>query len=177
MRRSGDSGQLGNDAVREDLAMPRVIDVHRVVIERRHRGHYRRHHSHGVGVVMKAVEEPQQRFVDHGVTADAVRERLQLGGLGQVAVEKQIGHFHEAAVFGQLLDRVAAMQQHTGITVDIGDLAFGSRRDAKARVKREHAVIFVDRGDVDDVGADGAAVDGKEGLLAGAQVSELEFLV
>jgi hypothetical protein len=95
----------------------------------------------------------------------------------QVTVEQQIGDFHEAAVFSQLLDGVTAMQQHTGVTVDIGDLAFGGRRDAKARVKREHAVIFVDRGDVDDIGADRAGMNGKEGLLAGAQVSELEFLV
>ena len=78
VRRGRDGRQLGDDAMREDLAMPRIMDVGRVVIERRHRGHDRRHHRHRMGVVMEAVEESQQRFVDHRVAADAAGELLQL---------------------------------------------------------------------------------------------------
>ena len=74
VRRCGDRRDLGNDAVREDLAVTRVIDVHRVVIEGRHRGHNRRHHRHRVGVVVKAIEESQQRLVDHRVMTNAVGE-------------------------------------------------------------------------------------------------------
>ena len=69
VRRGGDRRQLRDDAVREDLAMPRIMDVHRVVIERRHRGDHRRHHRHRVRVVVEAVEEAQQRLVDHRVRA------------------------------------------------------------------------------------------------------------
>ena len=78
VRRRGDRRDLGDDAVREDLAMPRVMDVHRVVIERRHRGDHRRHHRHRVRVVVEAVEEAQQRLVDHRVMTDVAGELLQL---------------------------------------------------------------------------------------------------
>ena len=86
--RRRDGRQLGDDAVREDLAMPRVMDVHRVVIERRHRRHHRRHHRHRVRVVMEAAEEAQQRLVDHRVIADAALELLELRLVRQVAVQQ-----------------------------------------------------------------------------------------
>ena len=71
VRGGRDRRDLGDDAVREDLAMARVMDVHRVVIERRHRGDHRRHHRHRMRVVVEAVEEAQQRLVDHRVMTDA----------------------------------------------------------------------------------------------------------
>ena len=86
--RRRDGRQLGDDAVREDLAVPRVMDVHRVVIERGHRRHHRRHHRHRVRVVMEAAEEPQQRLVDHRVIADAVLELLELRLARQIAVQQ-----------------------------------------------------------------------------------------
>ena len=69
------------------------------------------------------------------------------------------------------------MQQHAFVTVDVGDLALGGGGDAEAGIEGEDAVILVDRGDVDDIGAEGAGTDGELGLLAGAQVRELELLV
>ena len=77
--RRRDGRQLGEDAVREDLAVPRVMDVHRVVIERRHRRDDRGHHGHRVRVVMEAVEESQQRLVDHRVVADRARRTARAG--------------------------------------------------------------------------------------------------
>jgi hypothetical protein len=58
--RRRDGRQLGHDAMGENLPMTRVMDVHRVVIERRHRGHHRGHHGHRVRVVMEAAKESQQ---------------------------------------------------------------------------------------------------------------------
>ena len=72
--RRRDGWQLGHDTMGEYLAMTRVMDVHRVVIERRQRSHHRGHHRHRVRVVMEAAEEAQQRLVDHRVVADAVLE-------------------------------------------------------------------------------------------------------
>src|SRR5256885_17147850 len=78
VRSGGDGGELGDDAMREDLAVARVMDVHPVVIERRHRGHHRRHHRHGMRVVVEAVEEAQQRLVEHGVVTGVAGELLEL---------------------------------------------------------------------------------------------------
>ncbi len=55
-----DGRHLGDDAMREDLAMLRILDVHGVVIERRHRADDAGHHRHRVGVEMEPIEEPQQ---------------------------------------------------------------------------------------------------------------------
>jgi hypothetical protein len=50
------------------------------------------------------------------------RGRLVLLRLGrQFAVEQQIADLEKVAVLGELVDRVAAMQQHAGVAVDIGD--------------------------------------------------------
>jgi hypothetical protein len=38
----------------------------------------------------------------------------------QFAVEQQVADFHEARLFGQLADRIAAVQQHAFIAIDIG---------------------------------------------------------
>ncbi len=42
-----DGRDLGDDAMRKDLPMARVMDVHRVVIERGKGGHDGRHHAMG----------------------------------------------------------------------------------------------------------------------------------
>ncbi len=148
---------LGDDAVGEDLAVPRVMDVHGVVIEGRHRGHHRRHHGHRVRVVVEAVEEAQQRLVDHRVITDVVGELLELLAARQVAVQQQVRHFHEAALLGQLLDGIAAMQQHAGVAVDVGDAAFGGCGGAVAGIVGEDAEILVERRDIHAPRADGAA--------------------
>jgi hypothetical protein len=76
--RRRDGRQLGNDSMGENLPMTRVMDVHRVVIERRQRSHHRGHHGHRVRVVMEAAKESQQRLIDHRVIADALLELIEL---------------------------------------------------------------------------------------------------
>ncbi|MCY1306947.1 hypothetical protein D9M70_568370 [compost metagenome] len=46
----------------------------------------------------------------------------------QFAVEQQVADFEEVAMFCKLLDRVAAVQEHAFVAVDIGDLGFARRR-------------------------------------------------
>jgi hypothetical protein len=41
--------------------------------------------------------------------------------LGQFAVQQQIADFHEARLLGQLIDRIAAVEQHALVAVDIGE--------------------------------------------------------
>ena len=109
VRGRGDRRNLRDDAVGEDLSVPRVIDVHRVVIERGHRGHDRRHHRHRVRVVVEAVEETQQRLVQHSVVADIVGELVELLAARQLAQQDQVRALGEGALLGELLDGVAAV--------------------------------------------------------------------
>jgi hypothetical protein len=81
-------GSLATMRCAKDLAVPRVMDVHRVVIERRHRRDHRRHHRHRMRVVVKATVEAQQRLVDHRVIADAVLELVELDTGRQFAVQQ-----------------------------------------------------------------------------------------
>ena len=57
----------------------------------------------------------------HGVARDAIVKILLLRLGRQFAVEQQVAGFQEVAVFGQLLDRIAAVQQDAFVAIDIGD--------------------------------------------------------
>ena len=172
-----DGRDLGDDPMGEDLAVARVMDVHRVVIERRHRGDDRRHHRHRMRVVVEAIKEAQQRLVDHRVMTDVGVELLQLGLGGQLAAQQQVAHLHESALLGELFDRIAPVQQHAGVAVDIGDPAFAGRGHAEARVVGENPVVLGDVGDVEYGRPDGAGLDGEQALLARGKISEFEVLV
>jgi hypothetical protein len=76
-----------------------------------------------------------------------------------VPVQKQIAGFQEVAVFGELLDRIAAVFEDAGVAVDIGDLGLAAPGRGEAGVVGEHAGLGVELGDVDHIGPDGAAQD------------------
>ena len=144
-----DRRHLGDDAVREDLAMPRIIDVERVVVEAGHRGDHRRHLRHRVRVVVEAVVEAQQRLVDHRVPRDAALELRELRPRRQLAVDQQVRDLDERALGGELLDRVAAVQQHALVAVDVGDLRLAGRGRHEAGIEGEDPVILGQRRDVE----------------------------
>ena len=79
-------------------------------------------------VAPEALEEPAHLLVHHGVARDAIVEVRLLGGGRQFAVEQQIAGLEEVAVLGQLLDRIAAIEQDAFVAVDIGDLGLRSCR-------------------------------------------------
>ena len=138
----GDRRNLRDDAMSEYLAMTRIMDVHRVVIERRHRRNHAREHRHRMRVVLETVEEPQQRFVDHRVVLNRVRELRELLARRQLAVDKEIRDLEEVALFRELLDRHAAMQEHTFVAIDEGDLALARRGRHEARIECEKSVFL-----------------------------------
>ncbi len=172
-----DRRNLGDDAVSENLTMARIIDIHRVMVERGHRGDHSGHHGHRVCVVMKAVEEPQQRLVDHRVMTDVGGEVIQLLGARQFAVQHQVGDFHERALFRQLLHREAAVQQYAFIAVNVRDPAFGRGRGTESRVEGEYAQILVDRGNVDDGGTDSAIANGQLRFAIAGSIDQFELFV
>ncbi len=174
MRSGGDGGELGDDAMREDLAVARVMDIHGVVIERRHRRHHRRHHRHGMRVVVEAVEEAQQRLVEHGVVTDVAGELLELLRRGELSEQQQVGDLHEGALFRELLDRVAAIQQHARIPVDVGDAALGRGGRAEARIVGEHIEVFVKTCDIERRRPDGAGAHRQVAAAPAGAIGELE---
>ena len=62
-------------------------------------------------------------LVHHRVAGDAIVEIGLLRGGRQFAVEQQVAGLEEVAVLGELVDRIAAIEQDARVAVDIGDLA------------------------------------------------------
>ena len=133
----GERRHLRDHAHRGDHALHRIGDVGRVVIERRHRADRAAHHRHRVRVAPEALEEAAHLLMDHRVAVHAIVEVLLLRLGRQFAVEQQVAGLEEVAVLGELLDRVAAIEQDALVAVDIGDLGLAASRRGEARVVGE----------------------------------------
>ena len=123
-----DRRHLGDHAERSDHALVRIGDVGRVVIEGRQRADHAAHDRHRMRVAAEAGEEAAHLLVDHRVVGDAVVEVGLLRRRRQFAVEQQVAGLEEVAVLGQLLDRIAAIEQDALVAVDEGDLRIRRRR-------------------------------------------------
>ncbi len=106
----------------------RIGDVGRVVIERRQRADRAGHDGHRMRVAAEALEEAAHLLVHHRVAGHAIVEVGFLRGGRQFAVQQQIAGLEEVAVFGELFDRVAAIEQDAFVAVDVGDLGSRSSR-------------------------------------------------
>ena len=83
-------------------------------------------------VVVEPVEETLAHvLVDEGVVDDVVAPLLELCGIGQFAVDEQIGHLEVARLLGELLDRVTAVPEDSGLAVEFGDGALGGSGGAE----------------------------------------------
>ena len=135
-RHRRDRRHLGDQAVGRDHPLVRVVDVGRVVIEGRERADHAAQHRHRVRVAAEPAEEGRELLVHHRVMGDVVDELLLLLRGRQLAVEQQVGDLHEVALLGELLDRIAAIQQHAFVAVDIGDARAAGRGRHEARDRR-----------------------------------------
>ena len=79
-------------------------------------------------VAPEALEEAAHLLMHHGVARDAVVEVGLLRRGRQFAVQQQVAGLQEVAVLGQLLDRVAAIEQDALVAVDVGDLGLAGCR-------------------------------------------------
>jgi hypothetical protein len=95
-----------------------------------------------VRVAAEALVELHQLLVHHGVLLDGAFEFGLLRGVGQFAVLQQIGDFEEVALFGQLLDRIAAIQQFALVAIDEGDLRLAAGSGQEAGVVGEHSPVL-----------------------------------
>ena len=107
----GDGRHLGDQPEGRDLALARIVDVEVVVVEGGQRPDHAAEDRHRMGVAAEAVEEAPQLLVHHGVVGDVLAEFGELGAGRQLAFQQQVGDLDEVRLLGQLLDRVAAVQQ------------------------------------------------------------------
>ena len=108
-----------------------------------------------MGVAPEAAEEVQQLLMQHRVIGDVMRELFLLGSIRQRAILQQIADLHEVAMFGEIFDRIAAMQQNAGVAVDIGDLRFARCGRREAGIVGEITEFFIQRPNIDDFRSNG----------------------
>ena len=123
-----DRRQLGNHPVAGNLALARIVDVERVVVERRHGADNGNHDRHRMSIAAEALEKPRHLLMDHRVVRDRMLEGPALRLCRQFAVIEQVAGFDEVAVLGQLVDGIAAVQQHAFIAVNEGDFRLRTKR-------------------------------------------------
>jgi len=122
-----------------------------------------------VGVVVEALEEALAHvLVDERVMCDLASPGVELLGGGQLAVEQQVGHLQIGRVLGQLLDRVAAVQQDAGLSVDIADRALAGGGHCEAGIVEPDAGEELRPG----AGRHSAVLDGNLHRFAGSVVGD-----
>jgi hypothetical protein len=99
--------------------------------------------------------------VDHRVTGQRLRERRQLGLVGQVPVDQQVGDLDEGRLLGRLLDRDAAVAQDAALAVQEGDRALGGRRVHVRGVERHVPGLRAQLADIEAVFVFGSDDDGQ----------------
>ena len=116
--------------------------------------------------MVEPVEEPDEVLVDHAMSArDAGEVRaLRLGREG--AAEEKVPTVHHVAVFGELLDGIAAIQKAALVAVDEGDGGGARRGRVEAGIVRAHRVVGIESTDVQERRAHGVRQHGENDLAA-----------
>ena len=141
--------------------MFRVLNVQRVVIERRQRTNATDQNRHRVRIAAKTLEKTGHLLVHHRVMHNPVFEILFLQVVRKVTVQQQEARLQIVTALGNLLDRIAAIKKLAFITINIGDLRLASGRRHEARIERELTGLSVHFSNVDNIGADRAFIDWK----------------
>ena len=115
-----DRGQLGEQPDRfGQVGLGRRVGRLGVVgADDAHRG---AHDIHRVRGQRQLVDDPLDVVVQGPQRTLEGLELGQLAFVGQLAVPEQVGDLLEGALRGELLHRVAAVQQRVGVRVDLGD--------------------------------------------------------
>jgi len=174
--RGRDGRHLGQQSDRRHPPLLGIVQIQVVVIERRQRTEHAAQHRHRMGIMTEALQEALERLVHHRVMGNGVIERIELGGCRQLAIDQQIRHFGEIGVLGQLFDRVAAVQQHAGIAIDVRHRTFAAGGRGEARVVGEVTQVFGYLADIQTGRAQGAAQDRQFRGFAGNGIGQGEAL-
>ena len=171
IRVGGNRRHLGDEPPHLLPARFLFVDSLGVGINRRERGDDRDEHAHRMGVVLEALHELLDVLVDHRVERDLAHPRVQLRRRRQFAEDDQVGRLQVGAVFGQLVDRIAAVEQDALVPVDVGNPAAARGGVLERRVVGHQTEVLGRRPDLAEIdGADRAMLDRNLVLLARAVV-------
>ena len=154
-----EGGHFGDELDGGAGAVFGVMNVGVLVIEGRHGADQAREHGHGVGVAPEAAQEELHLLMHHGVLEHQAVKFVALLVVGQLAVEQEVAGVEVIALFGQLLDGVAAVEQLAFVAVDVGDGGLAGGGGEKAGVVGEHAGLTIELADVDHVRANRAFIN------------------
>src|SRR5262249_33632830 len=101
----------------------------------------------------------------HGAAGSGVAEFLLVLADRKLPIEQEVTGFEEIAMFCELLDRVAAIEQNTLVAIDIGDFGLAACGRGVTGIVGEDVGLTVQLGDVDDIRPDGAFVHRKRVAL------------
>ena len=121
------------------------------MVEDRQRANHTGHHGHRVRVATETGIELGQLLMHHRMVLDGFFEIDLLLGIRQFAVLQQVGHLKEIAVFGQLLDRVTAIEEFALVAIDKGDLGLAASRRKKTGVVGKQSGLAAQRANIDAI--------------------------
>src|SRR5438046_10423389 len=78
---------------------------------------------------------------------DDVDEALLLLRVRQLAVQQQVADLEKIAMHRKLLDRIAAVEQHARVAVDVGDFRAAARGGQEPGVVGEYPRLRIKRAD------------------------------
>ena len=118
--------------------MTRIVNIQRVVIERRQRAGNTTHDCHWMWVATESVEQTGNLLVDHGMTGHRSFKFVILFLSRFFTIQQDVTNFQVVRIGRQLIDRETAVQQNTFITINKSNFRFAGCGWSEARVKGEH---------------------------------------
>ena len=112
-----------------------------------------------MGIATEALKEPAHLLVNHGVMGHAIDEVGFLRRGRQLAVKQEIAGLEKVAVFGQIGNRIAAIEQDALVAIDIGDFGLAASRGREAGIVGENAGFGVELAHIQHFRADRAVVN------------------
>ena len=176
--KGGDRRHLGEQPVGLNPPGCRIVNLFRIGVEGRERTHRRDQHPHRMGVVPEAVHEGLDVLVDDRVQRDVVGPLPEVLRGGQLSLDDQVRRLEEGAPLGELLDRVAPIEEHALVAVDVGDAALARRRVHERRVVGHEPRLVGRDADLLEIGrADRAVLDRHLEAAAASIIDDGEALL
>ena len=161
----GEGGHLGDQPLGRLEAMRLLGDVESLVVLGGQCTGQGRHDAHRMGVAGELPDHRLDALGDPALAGDGVLEGRLLARRRQGGVQQEVAQFQEVRLLGELFDRVAAVQQGAGVSVDVGDVGVARGRGHESRVVGEETLVR-QRADVDDLLAETRRQDGQlDGLV------------
>ena len=124
-----------------------------------------------MGVAPVTSEKARHLLVHHGVIGNGAAEIDELAVGRKLPVQQEITDGKEIGALSELVDRVSAIEQFALIAIDEGNAAGAIGRRGEAWIVGEVPSLFVEAGNINDIGSDCARPHLKiDGLAGDAQL-------